>query len=69
MKRNATRIFFLIGIVAAQSSCGAGRQRDCEKQIKEEIHPGVPLEIEKPFAAVFKSTSTAFLRHKTRFSV
>jgi hypothetical protein len=45
MNRNATRIFFLIGIVAAQSSCNTGRQRECEKHIKEEIHPGVPLEI------------------------
>ena len=44
MNRNATRIF-LIGIVAVQSSCGAGRQRECEKDIEEEIHPGVPLEI------------------------
>lgn len=42
---NAIGILFLIGIVAAQSSCGTGRQRDCEKRIKEEIHPGVPLEI------------------------
>jgi len=38
-------VFFLVGIVASQSSCGTGRQRDCEKHIREEIHPGVPLEI------------------------
>ena len=36
-------IFFLIGIVASQSSCGSGRQRGCEKRIREEIHPGAPL--------------------------
>ncbi len=45
MNRNATMVFFLVGIVASQSSCGTGRQRDCEKHIREEIHPGVPLEI------------------------
>ena len=38
-------IFFLIGIVACQSSCGTGRQRDCEKHVKEELQPGVSLEI------------------------
>ena len=43
--------FFLIGIVAFQSSCGTGQQRDCEKHIREEIHLGVPLEIA---AAVLK---------------
>ena len=51
MNRNATLIFFLIGIVTSQVSCGTGRQRDCEKHIREEIHPGVPLEIA---AAVLK---------------
>ncbi len=45
MNKNATRIFFLIGVATWQSSCGTGRQGDCAKQIKEEIHPGLPLEI------------------------
>jgi hypothetical protein len=45
MNRNAIMVFFLVGIVASQSSCGTGRQWDCEKHIREEIHPGVPLEI------------------------
>jgi hypothetical protein len=45
MNRNATMILVFIGVVASQSSCGTGRQRDCEKHIREEIHPGVPLGI------------------------
>ena len=44
MNRNAG-IFFLIGIVAWQSSCGTGPQRSCEKHIKEKIRPGVPLKL------------------------
>jgi len=38
-------IFVLVGIVAVQSSCGTGQQRDCEKRIKEEVHVGVSVEI------------------------
>src|SRR5258708_6637874 len=43
MNKNAIRIFFLLGFVTCQTSCGTGRQGDCVKQIKEEIHPGLPL--------------------------
>jgi hypothetical protein len=39
------RLFFLIGIVAWQSSCGGGQQSGCEKHIMEEIHAGVKLEM------------------------
>jgi hypothetical protein len=45
MNKNARKIFFLIGIATWQASCSTRRQEDCAKQIKEEIHPGLPLEI------------------------
>jgi hypothetical protein len=44
MNKKATTSLFLIGIVTLQSSCSSGRQRDCAEHIKEEIHPGLPLE-------------------------
>jgi hypothetical protein len=45
MNLKATRVILLIGIAAWQSSCKTGPQQDCARKIKEEIHPGLPLEI------------------------
>ena len=35
----------LSGIVCLQSACGAGSQGDCAKRIKEEIRPGLQVEV------------------------
>jgi len=43
MNKRAARIFFLLSTVTWETSCGTRRQEDCAKQIKEEIHPGLPL--------------------------
>jgi hypothetical protein len=45
MNKTATAIVLLVGTVAFQASCGTARQQDCEKQLKEGIRPGTPLEI------------------------
>src|SRR5882762_1429334 len=45
MNLKATRVFLLVGIAAWQSSCNTGPQQDCTRKIKEEIQPGLPLEI------------------------
>src|SRR5260370_41584809 len=45
MKNKLTKMLVVIGIVTWQSSCSRGRQEDCAKNIKEESHPGLPMEI------------------------
>ena len=45
MNRKAIRILLLSGVVSLQSACGAGSEGDCAKRIKEEIRPGVQVEV------------------------
>ncbi len=45
MSKKETAALFLIGIVAWQAACSTGREPDCTKHIKEEIHPGLRQEI------------------------
>lgn len=38
-------LLLLSGIVSLQSACGAGSEGDCAKRTKEELRPGLQVEV------------------------